>query len=366
MVYVLTIIFSVLLLYISFQFHYLRKREQALHVRESQIFGEAEQILKNTHKRSVKIISRAVVKSKEILGHTTAFKQEIEQQADAAVLESIQHYAHRLEQSSEEIAKAYEELFEQLKQEYIDFGRNKAQAMEEEVEEEIELFGKELKEKTEQYQQNVTQVVEQEKQAVVAIENTATQEIAKVSEDIKVRTEEFSKDLESKLGESFSIAQSEMHKLSESVAKIEETARLSMEQFEQALQQKAMEYQQQLEARMQAEVQFAENESLKYKDAIAKIEEIGNDGAEKLGKLITDSTMNAQRNMEQKIQDEFERAKAEIAAYKQQEMDKVKERAEDLIKKLSVELLGRSIKADDHEKLLIEALEEAKKENIFA
>jgi len=46
-------------------------------------------------------------------------------------------------------------------------------------------------------------------------------------------------------------------------------------------------------------------------------------------------------------------------------MEKVKEDIHNLIKKTVVDLLGKSIPLDEHEKLILSALEEAKQEGIF-
>lgn len=70
--------------------------------------------------------------------------------------------------------------------------------------------------------------------------------------------------------------------------------------------------------------------------------------------------------LKQKVDVEFDQAKREIAAFKTQEMSKATEIIKEAIVRITKDVLHLSIPRDQQEKLIIDALEKAKKDNIFS
>lgn len=69
--------------------------------------------------------------------------------------------------------------------------------------------------------------------------------------------------------------------------------------------------------------------------------------------------------LKQETTAEFKQVKEEIERYKQVKFREVDEAAKALVLRVSEEVLGKAISLDDHERLVIEALEKAKKEGVF-
>lgn len=90
------------------------------------------------------------------------------------------------------------------------------------------------------------------------------------------------------------------------------------------------------------------------KSEIAELKE----DAEKKNALI-------QRYLQQKIDAEFELARKEIAAFKQQEFQRVSRQIQDQVARITREVLHLSIPTDQQERLILDALEKAKKESFF-
>jgi hypothetical protein len=70
--------------------------------------------------------------------------------------------------------------------------------------------------------------------------------------------------------------------------------------------------------------------------------------------------------LKQKVDVEFDQAKREIASFKTQEMSKATEIIKEAIVRITKDVLHLSIPRDQQEKLIIDALEKAKKDNIFS
>jgi Ca2+/Na+ antiporter len=68
---------------------------------------------------------------------------------------------------------------------------------------------------------------------------------------------------------------------------------------------------------------------------------------------------------EQKMTDEFEKAKADIAMYKKQKLQKIDEQIEKIVIHASEKVIARSLTIDDHQRLVLDILEEAKNEGFF-
>lgn len=364
-----TVIFILLLIvlfvYASLQFYFLHRKEAELKRKEIDVYDQAEHILKSTHKRSVKIISKAVTKSNEILNQTKTFKANIEENANETVENSLQKYADELEKSSQEIAQSYQELFDQLKQDYIDYEKDKITKIEKVATQEIEEFSKGIAEKTSKYEESLSAVVATEKATVENLEKIAAEQIQHLSETIIEKAMAFQQSMEQLVYKELEATSLEVEKIKAAVAQVQNVATTGIEEFGKSISAKTGEFESVLEKKITEEIKEAEEESHKFKDVMTNIEDVGKKGIENLNEIITQTSVDYRKNLEEKINQEFEASKVEINKYKDEQMKKVQEMTEKLIRQLSVEFLGKAIKLDEHEKLLLDALEEAKKESVF-
>ena len=108
-------------------------------------------------------------------------------------------------------------------------------------------------------------------------------------------------------------------------------------------------------------------------DAIAKATEeaiaLIAKNAQKVAKDIREKTINElkdeEKGEEQAVAAEFDSVKAEIEKYKTAKFDEIKKRGVEILSKVTEEALGQSLDEEKETILIIKALEDAKRSNIF-
>lgn len=81
--------------------------------------------------------------------------------------------------------------------------------------------------------------------------------------------------------------------------------------------------------------------------------------------ILKKETIAAESAVEKKIQDQFERTKEDIKEYKQKKYDEIEEKVKLAIVSVTEDVLGKALPVSEHEKLIFEALEQAKSEGMF-
>lgn len=81
--------------------------------------------------------------------------------------------------------------------------------------------------------------------------------------------------------------------------------------------------------------------------------------------VIEQATISSQKMLKKKIDHEYSLAKKDIDSYKQNELNMINERIYEILEKVSKLVLGQVIELSQHEELIIDSLEKAKKEAIF-
>lgn len=79
--------------------------------------------------------------------------------------------------------------------------------------------------------------------------------------------------------------------------------------------------------------------------------------------VFTNQTLGTQNTLTQQTQYAFAKMEKDLESFKADQQDKIKEEVHEIVKKVSAEVLGRTITTTEHQALLLEALEKAKKEN---
>lgn len=83
-------------------------------------------------------------------------------------------------------------------------------------------------------------------------------------------------------------------------------------------------------------------------------------------KTILDTQVNqSQQSVSGKMQEEFSKTQVELNEYKRHQMQKIEAQINDLLIRVSEEILGKVIPLRDHQQLILESLESAKKEGMF-
>ena len=114
---------------------------------------------------------------------------------------------------------------------------------------------------------------------------------------------------------------------------------------------------------------FAESlraEYLKKVDAtLASIDAQAQKEIQDFRSSVEKATLDSQSNLQKNISGEFEKAQAEIKAYQDQQMKTIDQAIENVLQKVAQDVLSRSLTLEDHQQLIIDSLEKAKKEEFF-
>lgn len=101
------------------------------------------------------------------------------------------------------------------------------------------------------------------------------------------------------------------------------------------------------------------------KKIIGQLHEEAESEVADFGKIIKNETLEAQKFIGEKINAEFEKVRQEIEVYRKDQIDQVNKSIEKLTSRILEEVLGKIIPASDQEKLVVDALEKAKREGVF-
>lgn len=81
--------------------------------------------------------------------------------------------------------------------------------------------------------------------------------------------------------------------------------------------------------------------------------------------ILCRETLASQKIVEEKIEKEYAQAEEELKAYKEAKLRKIDDSIYEILKTISKIVLGKAIPLEEHEQLIIEALNRAKKEGVF-
>lgn len=104
-----------------------------------------------------------------------------------------------------------------------------------------------------------------------------------------------------------------------------------------------------------------------YKENLQKISndiELGvQSGAEDLKKALEQETVGVEKTMVKKIEAKLAETETEVEKYKQERMAEIDQKAAIILEKVIKKVFTKAVKTSDHEALIIQELEEAKKED---
>lgn len=96
-----------------------------------------------------------------------------------------------------------------------------------------------------------------------------------------------------------------------------------------------------------------------------KVKQLAEDNLNTYRAIIKDEASTAQLSIQQKIDEEFAKAKKDIEAYRANEISYIDKSIGKIILQISKDIIGREINLIDQQNLLFEALDRAKKEGVF-
>lgn len=115
----------------------------------------------------------------------------------------------------------------------------------------------------------------------------------------------------------------------------------------------------------ETEDEFREEYTSAVRQTLADLSRASSKEAGELRGDLQKDIVESQKELDKKIEAEWDKAKQEIQEYKKQQIDTLNGRIDIEVLRLSKEILGRALKTEEHEKLVFEALEEAKAEGVF-
>lgn len=93
-------------------------------------------------------------------------------------------------------------------------------------------------------------------------------------------------------------------------------------------------------------------------DALKEIEEFK--------KALELETIQSQKTVAAKMQQNYDQAKAEVEKYKQAQMAQAEAKIDQIVSEVVKDIIGRVIPLEEHQKLIIAALEKAKKQHGYS
>lgn len=119
-------------------------------------------------------------------------------------------------------------------------------------------------------------------------------------------------------------------------------------------------------SKQQEEVNKINEENIKiliniYKD----IEESAKSDFANYKKIVEEQTFQAEKIAEARINQEYQKLESEIAELKRKKLEELNNNINNMLLKISKEVVGKSLDISDHEDLVIKALDKAKKEGII-
>ncbi|MBI2031788.1 MAG: hypothetical protein HYT08_04215 [Candidatus Levybacteria bacterium] len=129
--------------------------------------------------------------------------------------------------------------------------------------------------------------------------------------------------------------------------------------FEKASQDFLQVYKNELEALKQKNIEILKNTSKSIEeDTVKEVQDFDN--------VLEQETVASQKIIQEKIEKDYSKVQKEVEQYKNEMLGKVDAQISKLIQDVSKKVIGKSLSLQEHEQLIIDALEEAKKNGLTA
>lgn len=113
----------------------------------------------------------------------------------------------------------------------------------------------------------------------------------------------------------------------------------------------------------QQELEEAKKDSVNILGNISKdVANIAKDEVSDFKEVLQKETVESQKIVEEKIEEAYKNAEKSVEEYKTKQIEHIQEKLLDVVKDATEEIIGKSLSLDDHNDLVIQALEKAKQE----
>lgn len=104
----------------------------------------------------------------------------------------------------------------------------------------------------------------------------------------------------------------------------------------------------------------------KLEDTFKALVSISIKQVDEFSKKLTKDTLNSEVFIGAKIQEQIDQAEKDISEYKQRKLSQLDSSIAHVIEKVASQVIGKTLSLSEHERLVLEAFEQAKKENMFS
>lgn len=148
--------------------------------------------------------------------------------------------------------------------------------------------------------------------------------------------------------------------------KILSSAKINQEELEKILREKLDEVADRVMASYQTQLEKAKEKDIEMFNKISKgIKEDLGHHMENLKIILAKQTVESQEIVSRKLDSAYETMLAEVGKYRTEQLIKVDEQIYQILQNVAEKVLGTTLSLDEHQDLIIQALERAKRENIF-
>lgn len=109
-----------------------------------------------------------------------------------------------------------------------------------------------------------------------------------------------------------------------------------------------------------------EQHTKQAEQSIKSVENVAAEEIKGFRENLEKETLQSERAVAEKVSTEFAKVKEDLEVYKQKKMTEIAQAANLVVIEVTEEVLGSAISIQDHQKIVINALEKAKKEGLFS
>lgn len=120
-----------------------------------------------------------------------------------------------------------------------------------------------------------------------------------------------------------------------------------------------------LQSYQEALEQVTQEAVAEMKNAANSINQVGTNEVDAYRESLKKELVVHKDALDKMVADEFAKARSEVEAYKKDQMGKVDKAVSKVVVTIVEKVLGRMISTEDHEELVLQALEQAKKDGLF-
>jgi hypothetical protein len=103
----------------------------------------------------------------------------------------------------------------------------------------------------------------------------------------------------------------------------------------------------------------------KAEETLNTVENIATEELEDFREILKKETMESEQVVSQKVNSEYQKVHLELEGYKAKKMQEINQAANKIVLEVTEEVLGKAISLDEHQKIIVDALEKAKRDGLF-